>query len=143
MGPILDQQVCYSLYSTSSVVTQAYRSLLSPHKLTYPQFVVMMSLWQNDNVSITELASSVGITKATMTPLLKRLEALNYITKELEPGNDRQKRISLTSSGHALALSAEKIAQQALCATGLNDDEAKQLLSLCSKIKISINRHSQ
>ena len=135
MGPLLDQQVCYSLYSTSSLITLAYRSLLEPLKLTYPQFVVMMSLWQNDNISVTELAKTVGLSKPTMTPLLKRLELADYITREFELSNDRQKNVALTSLGQSLAPDAEKVAQQALCATNLSNDEAKLLISLCKKVK--------
>jgi len=135
MGPLLDQQVCYSLYSTSSLITLAYRSLLEPLKLTYPQFVVMMSLWQNDNISVTKLAKTVGLSKPTMTPLLKRLELAGYITREFELSNDRQKNVALTSLGQSLAPDAEKVAQQALCATNLSNDEAKLLISLCKKVK--------
>lgn len=82
MGPILGEQVCYTLYSTSNVVTQAYKSLLTPLRLTYPQFVVMMALWQKDHISVTQLALTVGLSKATMTPLLKRLELLGYISRK-------------------------------------------------------------
>ncbi|PCH83187.1 MAG: MarR family transcriptional regulator [Piscirickettsiaceae bacterium] len=138
MGPVLDNQVCYALYSTSGLVTQAYRSLLGPLKLTYPQFAVMMALWQKDNISVTELAKTVGLSKPTMTPLLKRLELLGYITREFEPDNDRQKNIALTRLGHSLAPSAEDVAQQALCATNLTDQEANLLISLCHKVKKSL-----
>ncbi len=139
MGPILHNQVCYSLYSTSSIVTQAYRALLEPLKLTYPQFVVMMALWQKDHVSVTELANTVGLSKSTMTPLLKRLELLKYITKEFA-GDDRQKCISLTKLGRSYATKGNKAAEQALCATGLNHTEAQQLISLCNKVKTNLNQ---
>ncbi len=138
MGPILTEQVCYTLYSTSSIITQAYRSLLKPLKLTYPQFVVMMALWQKDSVSVTELAATIGLSKPTMTPLLKRLETLDYITREFEPGDERQKCISLTRSGQSLVADADSVAKQALCATGLSNDEAGQLIVLCQKIKVSL-----
>ncbi len=138
MGPKLQNQVCYALYSASSQVTLAYRSLLQPLKLTYPQFVVMMALWKKDGVSVTELAKSVRLSKPTMTPLLKRLALLGYISREYEAGDDRQKCIALTESGLSLAQEANKAAKQALCATGLNDNEAKQLISLCSKVKTSL-----
>jgi DNA-binding MarR family transcriptional regulator len=135
MGPLLHNQVCYALYSTSSVVTKAYSGLLKPLKLTYPQFVVMMALWEKDHVSITELAQVVGLSKSTMTPLVKRLELLKYITKTHEAGNDRQKCIVLTKLGSAHAAAAEEAAKKALCATGLNNDEAEQLIALSNKIK--------
>jgi len=135
MGPILHEQVCYTLYSTSGVITQAYRTLLAPLKLTYPQYVVMMALLQQDKVSVTVLADKVGLSKPTMTPLLKRLELLNYITREFEPGDERQKCISLTSLGRSLADDIAEVANKALCATGLSSEEAEQLISLCQKIK--------
>ena len=135
MGPILQEQVCYTLYSTSGVITQAYRALLEPLKLTYPQYVVMMALLQKDKVSVTALAETVGLSKPTMTPLLKRLELLGYVTREFEPGDDRQKRITLTPLGQSLTTDIDDVARTALCATGLSSDEAKQLISLCQKIK--------
>jgi DNA-binding MarR family transcriptional regulator len=134
-GPILHDQVCYALYSTSGIITQAYRSLLKPMNLTYPQFVVMMALWQKDKVSVTELATTIGLSKPTMTPLLKRLEALKYITREFEQGDERQKCIMLTELGRSLASDAAEVAEQALCATGLSRDEAMQLITLCQKVK--------
>ena len=139
MGPIFDKQVCYSLYSTSSVITQEYRALLEPLKLTYPQFVVMMALWQKDKISVTELAETIGLSKSTMTPLLKRLELLKYITREFEANNERQKSICLTALGRSLASDANSVAQQALCAIELTNDEAEQLISLCKKVKLALS----
>lgn len=138
MGPILHQQVCYSLYSTSGIITQAYRSLLKPLELTYPQFVVMMALWKKDKISVTELAKTVGLSKPTMTLLLKRLELLDYITREFEPGDERKKRITLTRQGRSFESDANKVASQALCATGLSRDEADLLIVLCNKIKTNL-----
>ncbi len=138
MGPVLKEQVCYSLYSTSCRITQAYCSLLEPHKLTYPKFVVIMSLWQKDNILVTELAKTVGLSKSTMTPLLKQLELVAYITREFELGNERQKNVPLTPYGRSLAEDAEIVAQKALCATSLTSDEAEQLISLCKKVKLAL-----
>jgi len=138
MGPIHQEQVCYTLYSTSNVITHAYRSLLEPLKLTYPQFVVMMALLQKDRVSVTELAEAVGLKKPTMTPLLKRLETLGYITREFEAGDERQKCIALTPLGQSLADAVDDVARKALCATGLSSDEAELLISLCQKIKLEL-----
>lgn len=140
MSPLLHQQVCYALYSTSNAVTRAYRPLLSPLNLTYPQFVVMMALWEQDNVSATQLAKTIGISKATLTPLLKRLELLNYITKEFAEGDERQKCIALTKQGAALGPIANEATKQALCATGLSKEEIKQLLFMCRKIKTNLKQ---
>jgi len=139
MSPKLYDQACYALYSASNQVTKAYRSLLQPFKLTYPQFVAMMALWEEDNVSVSALAKTVGVSKATMTPLLKRLELLGYIRKEQADGDDRQKCIVLTNSGQSLAQDANEVAKKALCATGLENSEVEQLIQLCGKIKHSIS----
>lgn len=138
MGPKSYDQVCYALYSTSNQITQAYRSLLQPLKLTYPQFVVMMALWEKDDVSVTSLAEVVGLSKPTMTPLLKRLELLGYVSRNSVRGDDRQKRITLTPLGQSLAKEASAAAKAALCATGLDDDEVAELIQLCVKIKTSL-----
>lgn len=138
MGPIFDEQVCYALYSTSNVVTQAYKVSLKRLKLTYPQFVVMMALWQKDKVSVTELAMTIGLSKATMTPLLKRLELLGYITRHFVEGDERQKCITLTESGQALKGEGDIVAREAFCKTKLTDKEAEQLMSLCQKIKTNL-----
>lgn len=139
MGPIFDEQVCYALYSTSNLVTQAYKSLLEPLQLTYPQFVVMMALWQKDKVSVTQLALDIGITKATMTPILKRLEMTGYVSRDFVEGDERQKSITLTTSGQSLVSNGRDVAEQALCATGLSHEEATQLISLCNKVKSNLS----
>ena len=138
MGPILQEQVCYTLYSTSNVIKQAYRGLLIPLELTYPQFVVMMALWQKDQVSVTELAITVNLSNPTMTPLLKRLESLGYITREFQLGDERQKCITLTKKGRELVVKGDEAANKALCETGLSNQEAEQLIALCQKIKVNL-----
>lgn len=139
MGPKLDEQLCYSLYSTSRMVTQAYKPLLKPLNLTYPQYVVMMALWEIGEVKISEIADVTGITNATLTPLLKRLENNGYIERCLTEADERQKFIVLTSEGKLLAKKAEKAANTALCATGLNEKEVLRLMRLCEKIKTNLD----
>ena len=135
MGPKLNEQVCYALYSTSRAITQAYKPLLDPLNLTYPQYVVMMALWDNGAVKITDIAEKTGITNATLSPLLKRLEATGYVERRLEENDERQKQIILTKSGKALGKKAQKAAEQALCATGLSTKDVEKLFKLCANIK--------
>ncbi|WP_292441563.1 MarR family transcriptional regulator [Methylophaga sp.] len=139
MGPKIAEQVCYALYSTSGAVTQAYASLLSPFQLTYSQFVVMMGLWQQDAVSVTELGRFIGLSKATLTPMLKTLENRGYLQRNRVPGNERTMAITLTRQGRDFARQAEQVAEQALCATGLTKEEAAQLIALCDKVKRRLN----
>ncbi len=140
MGPLLSEQVCYALYSTSGVITRAYRELLQPHQLTYPQFVVMMALWHNNGASLTETANSVGLSKGTLTPILRKLETAGYIRRELVCGNDRTKSMILTKKGRDFANEGEKITAQALCATGLSQDEARTLIRLCTSIRTHLDK---
>jgi len=137
-APKLNEQICYTLYSTSNLVTQAYKTILEPLNLTYPQFVVMMSLWQKDKVSVTELATTIGLSKPTMTPLLKRLELLGCITRNYIEGDERKKCITLTDKGHEFAEKGKLIAEQAFCASGLTAKEADLLISLTGKIKTNL-----
>jgi len=135
MGPKLHEQVCYSLYSTSRAVTQAYKALLDPLNLTYPQYVVMMALWEEDGLMISKVADITGIGNATLSPLLKRLETNGYIERRSEDSDERQKVIALTRAGKTLGKKARKASELALCATGLSDKEAVKLMSLCESIK--------
>ena len=88
----LDSQLCFALYTASSRLTSIYRPLLDPLGLTYPQFIVLMALWEEDNVSITSLAEKAGLSNATMTPLLKRLESKKLIERKTLESNERQKK---------------------------------------------------
>ena len=135
MGPKLQEQLCYSLYSTSRAITQAYKSLLDPLNLTYSQYVVMMALWEHDGLVISKIAEATGIGNATLSPLLKRLESNGYIKRQSEDRDERKKRIALTRAGRALGKKALKASEQALCATGLSEKEATRLMSLCDSIK--------
>ncbi len=139
LGPKLAEQVCYALYSTSGDVTQAYGHLLKPYHLSYSQFVLLMGLWQQDAVSVTELGRIIGLSKATLTPMLKTLEKRGYLQRKRVPGNERRMAVTLTRQGRDFAAEAEHIAHQALCATGLTVEEAAQLIALCDKIKTNLS----
>ncbi|HIF50269.1 MAG TPA: MarR family transcriptional regulator [Thiotrichaceae bacterium] len=138
MGPKLNEQLCYALYSTSRAITQAYKPLLKPLNLTYPQYVVMMALWGEEAVKISTVAEITGITNATLSPLLKRLEANGYIERQYIKSDERQKLLVLTSSGKVLAKKAIKASEAALCATGLDSKDVKKMMDLCEKIKLNL-----
>ena len=135
MGPILSEQVCYVLYSTSRAITQAYKALLKPLNLTYPQYVVMMALWEKEDVKISKVAEITGISNATLSPLLKRLENNGYIERRLVEADERQKQLVLTKEGKLLSKKAKKASKLALCATGLSENEAEKLIAVCTSIK--------
>ena len=128
-APRLSEQLCFALYAASNTLTRTYRSLLEPLDLTYPQFVVMMALWEADGVSVTQLAATTKLGMPTMTPLLKRLEEKKLLQRQAVPTDDRQKRITLTIAGQALAAQGAAVTEEAFRRTGLQPAEAKQLLA--------------
>lgn len=138
----LDEQLCFALYSASNSLTRIYRSLLEPLGLTYPQFVVLMALWQEDNVSITRLAQKTGLAKATMTPLLKRLEGKGLIERQMLENNERQKNIVLTADGRALSHQSGDITDQVFCATTLTQEEAQSIIAACHQISAAIRKEA-
>lgn len=130
----LDSQLCFALYSASSHLTSIYRPILESLDLTYPQFIVLMALWEKDNVSISFLANRTQLSKATMTPLLKRLEKKGFIIRQMLPENERQKNIVLTDAGRKLSLESSRITDEVFCATGLTKKQAKEMIAICLHI---------
>lgn len=135
----LDRQLCFALYSTSNKLTSTYRELLEPHGLTYTQFVVLMALWKEDEISISQLAKTTELSKATMTPLLKRMEDKNLIRREQLANNERQKSIVLTDLGRELSQNSSDITDKVFCSTGLTQEEANSMIQLCKKVRIQPN----
>jgi DNA-binding MarR family transcriptional regulator len=130
----LNEQLCFALYSASNHLTSIYRPLLEPLGLTYTQFIVLMALWEKDNISISELAKKAKLSKATMTPLLKRLEQKELIERQMLAGNERQKNIALTDAGRLLSQHSTKITEQAFCLSKLSKEQAKTLIELCHQL---------
>ena len=130
----LNEQLCFALYAASNQLTSIYRPLLEPLGLTYTQFIVMMVLWETDNISISLLAKKTQLSKATMTPLLKRLEQKKLIERQRLENNDRQKNIVVTSEGRALSKDSKRITEQAFCMSNLSKEQAKTVISLCQQL---------
>jgi len=111
----LDDQLCFALYSTSLAMNKTYRKLLTPLDLTYPQYLVMMVLWQGDGLSVSEIGSRLFLDSATLTPLLKRMEASGFLQRVRAAGDERQVIVSLTPAGQALKEKAASIPASLFC----------------------------
>ncbi|MBC2775349.1 MarR family transcriptional regulator [Rhizobium sp. AQ_MP] len=98
----LDKQLCFALYGAAHAFTRAYKPLLSPLGLTYPQYVVMMALWEEDDISVKSLGEKVGLDSGTLSPLLKRLEQIRYVSRRRDAADERVVFITLTEEGRAL-----------------------------------------
>lgn len=130
----LNEQLCFALYSASNHLTSIYRPLLEPLELTYTQFIVLMALWEKENISISQLAKKTKLSKATMTPLLKRLEDKKLIERQRLTDNERQKNIALTRAGRALSQQSTKITEQAFCMSKLSKEQAQVLIETCHQL---------
>ena len=119
----LDEQLCFALYSTSLALNKVYRRLLAPLGLTYPQYLVMMVLWERDGLSVSEIGEKLFLDSATLTPLLKRLEASNLVTRTRASFDERQVIVELTGEGRALKAQAKAVPSELMCASECTPDE--------------------
>ncbi len=135
----LENQLCFTLYAASRAVTQMYRPLLDELDLTYPQYLVMLVLWERDGLTVNEIGDLLQLDSGTLTPLLKKLEARGLLNRERDKGDERRVIITLLSEGKKLKKKALKIPELLLCRTGLSLAEFSNLKgkinSLIEKMK--------
>ncbi len=130
----LDKQLCFAVHSASNAIDQLYRPLLSEHELTYSQYITLMALAEEDGISITALARRIGVGKATMTPLLRRLDEKGLISRAITEGNERQKIVKITDDGLQSLQGSCYVTEKVFANTGLTLEEADTLISLCKKV---------
>ncbi|MDO8775095.1 MAG: MarR family transcriptional regulator [Burkholderiaceae bacterium] len=114
---LLDNQLCFALYSTSLAMTKLYKPLLDELGLTYPQYLVMLVLWERDGLMVSELGERLFLDSGTLTPLLKRLEVAGLISRVRDLQDERRVHITLTPSGHELEARAARVPACILQAT--------------------------
>ncbi|MBO0793149.1 MAG: MarR family transcriptional regulator [Ktedonobacteraceae bacterium] len=128
-SPKLRNMLCFALYAASRAMTDAYRPLLEALGLTYPQYLVMIVLWENEICSVKDLGQLLHLDSGTLSPLLKRLEAVGLIKRQRSTQDERIVNISLTEQGHELRNQALTIPPQIACQHGLTADAYTRLLS--------------
>ncbi|MEV6523830.1 MarR family transcriptional regulator [Longispora sp. NPDC051575] len=138
----LRHQLCFALYSASRAVTALYRPLLDELGLTYPQYLVMLVLWERDARTVKELGSELRLDSGTLSPLLKRLEAADLLTRERSPEDERSVTVSLTTRGVALREKAEEIPGRLFCGTDLAGDELAELRDTLTRLTDKIQRRN-
>jgi DNA-binding MarR family transcriptional regulator len=106
---LLDNQLCFALYSTSLAMTKLYKPLLEALGLTYPQYLVMLVLWEHDDVTVSSLGERLFLDSGTLTPLLKRMETADLLARTRSKEDERRVHISLTATGRKLKTQAAKI----------------------------------
>lgn len=131
MGPEqllhLDQQLCFALYASSLAMTKLYKPLLAPLGLTYPQYLVMLVLWERDDRAVHELGELLQLDSGTLTPLLKRLEGSALVSRQRDQSDERRVRIRLTDAGRQLKQAASSIPAAMICQVGIELDEVAEL----------------
>ncbi|WIX99142.1 MarR family transcriptional regulator [Amycolatopsis mongoliensis] len=130
----LDRQVCFALSVASRSVIAIYRPLLEPYGLTHPQYLVMLALWERSPRSVKDIGTSLRHEPATLSPLLKRLEALGYVTRSRSRSDERQLIVELTESGRALRAEAEKIPYKVVETLGMEVSELEALHGVLSRV---------
>ena len=114
---LLDSQLCFALYSTNLAMHKLYRRLLTQLDITYPQYLVMLVLWERDDVTVSDIGERLFLDSATLTPLLKRLEAARLILRQRSRRDERQVVVTLTEEGRALREKALSIPEAVHCAS--------------------------
>jgi DNA-binding MarR family transcriptional regulator len=126
-APRLDDQLCFALYRASNRVTRLYRPLLDPLGITYPQYLALLVLWERAPRTVGELGQVLGLDSGTLTPLLKRLEAGDLVTRTRDAADERRVLVGLTAAGTALRARAAHVPDALRCCVPLPADDAVTL----------------
>jgi MarR family transcriptional regulator, organic hydroperoxide resistance regulator len=138
----LDQFLCFEVYSANHAFNRVYQPLLDKLRLTYPQYLVMVLLWEGDGQTVGKLGARLSLESNTLTPLLKRLETLGYIKRNRDPADERQVRVRMTESGRALHAQALHIPGCILAASGLDARTAKKLMTGIAALRRTLEDHN-
>ncbi|MGF6773828.1 DNA-binding MarR family transcriptional regulator [Paraburkholderia sp. GAS199] len=135
----LDEQLCFALYSTSLAMTKAYKPLLDKLGLTYPQYLAMLVLWEADDVTVKDMATRLNLDSATVTPLLKRLEAQGYVERVRGVEDERLVFIRLTKAGQTLKRQAKEVPGEIFCAMQQTPDFLLRLRNDLTRLRATLN----
>lgn len=123
----LDKQLCFALYSASLAMTKVYKPMLAPLGLTYPQYLVMLLLWEQDDRTVNELGQMLHLDSGTLTPLLKRMEGQGLLTRHRDTQDERRVRVRLSETGRALKSEAAEVPVNMACQLQLGSSEIEAL----------------
>lgn len=135
----LDQQLCFALYSVSNAVVRLYRPLLQPFDLTYPQYVVLLALWQQDNISLGKLGRATLFDSGTLTPLVKKLEQKQLLQRLPSQDDERVKQVVLTAEGRALQQKVSGVMQALRCQVAMDDNQLILLRQLAQQLQQQVS----
>jgi len=135
---LLENQLCFALYSASLTMTKIYKPLLQKLGVTYPQYLVMLTLWERDDVTVSEVGERLYLDSGTLTPLLKRLELSGLVRRQRAVKDERQVIVSLTDLGKSLREQAQIIPQQVSCTAQCSLDELTALTKQLQRLRAAM-----
>ena len=124
---LLDNQLCYALYAAAHRMTKSYRPMLERMGLTYPQYLVLLVLWEADGVTVSEIGRRLRLDSGTLTPVLKRLEASGLLNRSRRQSDEREVEITLTASGRDLRAQAIEVRQSIMCQLHMTEPEIQAM----------------
>lgn len=133
-GIRLENQLCFPLYVCSKEIVRRYKPYLDELNLTYTQYIAMMVLWEEREVTVTELGKQLFLDSGTLTPLLKKLEQKGFVTRKRMESDERNVCISITDKGDRLKEEAVRIPEKMSCCISLNPEEVKTLYTILQKV---------
>jgi DNA-binding MarR family transcriptional regulator len=135
----LDQHLCFALYSASRAMTAAYRPVLTEMDLTYPQYLVLLVLWEEKRITVGRLGERLHLDSGTLSPLLKRLEANGFVRRERSSADERLVDVTLTDAGRALERRAQCIPAELFSSTGMAEGDAADLRDAVRRLTDALN----
>ncbi len=138
---LLDNQLCSALYAAAHRMTKSYRPLLERLGLTYPQYLVLLVLWEQDGVTVSEIGRRLRLDSGTLTPVLKRLESAGFLLRTRRQSDEREVEIALTPEGAALRADAVSVRESVMCQLELSEPEIRALRKDLSLVidRLSVN----
>ena len=124
---LLDNQLCYALYAAAHRMTKSYRPLLERLGLTYPQYLVLLVLWEQDGVTVSEIGRRLRLDSGTLTPVLKRLEGAGFLVRTRRRSDEREVEIALTRRGTDLRSDAVAVRESVMCQLDLSEPELRAM----------------
>lgn len=123
----LDNQLCFALYACAKEVTRIYKPFLDKFGITYTQYITLLVLWEQDNITVKELGKKLHLDSGTLTPLLKKLESMKLLKRIRDTHDERNVYIKLTDKGLSMQDEALEIPKKVFCSTGISMEEASDL----------------
>ena len=136
---LLDRQLCFALYSATHAMTRSYKRALATVGLTYPQYLVMLVLWEHDGIGISEIANILELDTASVTPLVQRLESAGFLKRLRVPGDDRISSMTVQTKGWRVQQQVADIQIEMACRTGLEGAEFDRLKAALRQVSARLN----